>query len=195
MYNKMFMDTVHIPLLGFINLGPYFMAYAAFVIVATSNAVNITDGLDGLVTGLTIIALTAFWYLSSHTNMGDIDLFITVIIGSLLAFLYFNIFPARVWLGDTGALALGAILAVISLFINQSFVLIIVGGVFVIETLSSFLQIFSKATRHGAKIFKAAPLHHHFEAIGWDETKVTMRFWLAGAVLAYLGLFIAIISR
>lgn len=194
LYNKMFMDTIHIPFLGFFNLGPYFMAYAAIVIIATSNAVNITDGLDGLVTGLTIIALAAFWYLSSRSSLGDIDLFIAVMIGSLLAFLYFNIFPARVWLGDTGALALGAMLAVISLMINQSFILMLIGGVFVVETLSSFIQIISKSLR-GKKVFLAAPLHHHFEALGWDETKVTMRFWLAGAVFAYLGLFISLISR
>ena len=117
-----------------------------------------------------------------------------VIIGSLLAFLYFNIFPARVWLGDTGALALGAMLAVISLMLNQSIVLGIIGGVFVIDGASSFLQILSKYFRDGKKIFQAAPLHHHFEAKGWNETKVTMRFWLAGAVFAFLGLFIALVS-
>lgn len=195
LYNKMFIQTVSIPLIGELDLGPYYMAYAAFVIVAAANAVNITDGIDGLATGLIIIALTALWYLNIQFGLGDISLFIAVIIGSLLAFLYFNIFPARVWLGDTGALSLGAILAVISLIINQSIVLIFVGGVFVIEAATSLIQIVSKALRGGKKVFIAAPLHHHFEAKGWDETKVTMRFWLAGAVFAFLGLFVALVSN
>ena len=194
LYNRMGMSTIHVPFIGYFNLGPYYIGYAALVIVATTNAVNITDGLDGLVTGLTIIILSALWYLASLSGLTDINLFIAVMLGSLLAFLYFNIFPARVWLGDTGALSLGAMIAVIALMTNQSIPLIVLGGVFVIEGISSLTQILSK-TFFCKKIFLAAPIHHHFEAKGWDETKVTMRFWLAGAVFAYLGLFVALTSQ
>jgi phospho-N-acetylmuramoyl-pentapeptide-transferase len=130
--------------------------------------------------------------LSAHTNSHDVSLFIAVMIGSLLAFLYFNIYPARVWLGDTGALALGAMLAVIALMINASLVLPFVALVFVIEAASSILQIFTKGV-FKKRVFLAAPLHHHFEARGWDETKVTMRFWLLGAIFAFVGLFIALL--
>jgi len=196
LYNQMNLSSIFIPVFGTeIELGKWFIAFAAFVIVSTTNAVNVTDGLDGLAVGLTIIALSAFWILASATAFGDVTLFIAVMIGSLLAFLYFNIYPARVWLGDTGALSLGAMLAVIALMINSSLVLPFVGLVFVIEIVSSLSQWVSKATRGGKKIFIAAPIHHHFEARGWDETKVTMRFWLAGAISAFLGLFIALLGR
>ncbi|MDP2720751.1 MAG: phospho-N-acetylmuramoyl-pentapeptide-transferase [bacterium] len=192
LYTKMNLSSVHVPLLDLeIELGTWYIAWAAIVIFATTNAVNITDGLDGLVTGLSLFALAAFWFLASQTGLGDVILFIAVIIGSLLAFLYFNIYPARVWLGDTGALSIGAMLAVIALMINGSLVLPLVGLVFVLEAASSLLQMFSKGV-FGRRIFIAAPLHHHFEAKGWDETKVTMRFWLAGAVSVFIGLFVAL---
>ncbi|MCL5411684.1 MAG: phospho-N-acetylmuramoyl-pentapeptide-transferase [Patescibacteria group bacterium] len=194
-YDKMGQQSLYIPLLGTFSLGLLYIPFVAFVIVAMTNAVNITDGLDGLATGLMVIALSAFWVLAEFVGMQDVSLFIATMIGSLLAFLYFNIFPARVWLGDTGALSLGAMLAVIALMINQVFVLPLVGLVFVVEVGSSLLQWWSKATRGGKKIFLVAPIHHHFEALGWDETKVTMRFWLAGAVAAFLGLFVALLER
>lgn len=196
LYDKMDLSQVYVPLVGEnIDLGFWYVPFAALVIVGTSNAVNITDGLDGLVTGLMIIALVAFWYLVSAVGFVDVSLFIAVILGSLLAFMYFNIYPARVWLGDTGALALGAMLAVIALVSNSVLILPFVGFVFLLETLSVLLQWTSKATRGGKKIFLASPIHHHFEARGWDETKVTMRFWLAGSVMAFFGIFIALINR
>jgi phospho-N-acetylmuramoyl-pentapeptide-transferase len=192
-YANLGQQYLNIPLWGNFDLGILYIPFAAFVIVAMTNAVNITDGLDGLATGLVVIALSAYWVLTNLAGDGDISLFIAVTIGSLLAFLYFNIFPARVWLGDTGALSLGALLAVIALMTNQVVVLPIIGLVFVAEAASSLLQWWSKATRDGKKIFLAAPIHHHFEAKGWDETKVTMRFWLAGAIAAFLGLFVALL--
>ena len=192
LYSKLGYSSVHVPILNSdLELGLLYILFAAFVIVATSNAVNITDGLDGLAVGLTTIALVVFWVLASSVGMVDTTLFISVMIGSLLAFLYFNIFPARVWLGDTGALSLGAMLAVLALLLNASLILPFVGFVFIIETLSSLLQWASKVFRGGKKIFIVAPIHHHFEAKGWDETKVTMRFWLAGAIFAFIGLFVA----
>lgn len=195
LYTKLDYSSIYIPVFDTdLELGSLYVFFAAFVIVATTNAVNITDGLDGLATGLTVIALVVFWVLASTVGQVDTVLFIAVMIGSLLAFLYFNIFPARVWLGDTGALALGAMLAVIALLLNASLILPFVCFIFVIEAASSLLQWGSKIMRGGKKIFLAAPIHHHFEAKGWDETKVTMRFWLAGAVSAFIGLFIAFIG-
>jgi len=193
LYTKMHLQAVQVPFFDFdVQLGYLYIIWAATVIFATTNAVNITDGLDGLATGLTIISLVAFWFLSSFSHFNDVGLFIAVMVGSLLAFLYFNIYPARVWLGDTGALALGGMLAVIALMIDASLVLPFIGLVFVIEGASSLLQIFTKGA-FKKRIFIAAPLHHHFEARGWDETKVTMRFWLAGAIFAFVGLFIALL--
>lgn len=192
-YSMMQIDYISIPLLGKLVLGVWFIPFAALTIVAMTNAVNITDGLDGLATGLTIIALSAFWVLSAKPHLGDVGLFIAVMIGSLLAFLYFNIYPARVWLGDTGALSLGAMLSVIALVTDTVFVLPIIGGVFVSEVLSVLMQWGSKAIRK-KKVFLVAPWHHHFEAKGWDETKVTMRFWLAGAFFAFLGLFVGLLG-
>lgn len=195
LYSKLGLSSVSLPFLNEeLSLGLLYIPFAAGVIVATTNAVNITDGLDGLAVGLVVIALIPLWFLAGLAN-NDVVLFISVIIGSLLAFLYFNIFPARVWLGDTGALALGAMLGVIALIVNQSLVLPFIGLVFVVETASSLIQWVSKATRGGKRVFVAAPIHHHFEAKGWDETKVTMRFWLAGAVSAFIGLFVALFGR
>lgn len=191
LYSQMHLSSVYVPVIATnLELGWFYIPFAAFVIVATSNAVNITDGLDGLVSGLTLIALVAFWYLASFIGLSDVVLFIAVMVGALLAFFYFNIFPARVWIGDTGALALGAMLATIALMTNTTLVLTLIGLVFAVEASSTLIQWYSKATRNGKKVFLAAPLHHHFEAKGWDETKVTMRFWLIGAVSAFLGIFI-----
>lgn len=190
---KMGLSSVHVPVFNIsVELGNLYIIWAAIVIFATTNAVNVTDGLDGLAVGLALFALATFWFLASQTNLGDVSLFIAVIIGSLLAFLYFNIYPARVWLGDTGALSLGAMLAVVALMINASLVLPFVGVVFVLEAASSLLQMVTKGVL-GKRVFIAAPLHHHFEAKGWDETKVTMRFWLAGAIASFVGLFVALL--
>jgi len=193
LYSRLDLAAVHVPVFDKdLSLGAWFVPFAALVIVSATNAVNITDGLDGLATGLMIIILAAFWFLASQARFHDVGLFIAVMIGSLLAFLYFNIYPARVWLGDTGALSLGAMLAVISLMTNSSLILPFVGFVFIVEAASSIIQIFSKGLFR-KRVLLAAPLHHHFEARGWDETKVTMRFWLVGAIFAFVGLFVALI--
>ncbi|MCA9392122.1 phospho-N-acetylmuramoyl-pentapeptide-transferase [candidate division WWE3 bacterium] len=202
LYDKLGLHTLTVPLfsqvfdLAPLDLGVLYIPFAAFVVISSSNAFNITDGLDGLATGLLLIALSAFWVLAGNSVFaGDVTLFIAVIMGSLLAFLYFNIFPARLFMGDTGSLALGAMLAVLALVVDQVLVLPIIGGMFVIELLSSFLQIASKRLRDGKRLFDIAPLHFHFQARGWDETKVTMRFWLFGAMLAFLGIFISIFGK
>lgn len=200
LYAYMGLSTLPLPLIGPfwdiepLELGIWYIPMAAAVIVSSSNAFNITDGLDGLSTGLLLIALSAFWYLASFSRFaGDVSLFIAVLMGALIPYLYFNIYPARLWLGDTGSLAFGSLLAVIALMTEQTLILPIIGGVFVVEVSSSLIQIFSKRYR-GKKVFLLAPLHHHFEALGWDETKVTMRFWLVGICLAWLGLFLASFS-
>ncbi|MBM4401727.1 MAG: phospho-N-acetylmuramoyl-pentapeptide-transferase [Candidatus Cloacimonetes bacterium] len=197
LYTKMNLHSIYIPIFNFqFSIFNFYPIFAASVIVATSNAFNITDGLDGLSTGLLLIALSAFWYLAGFSiHHGDIRLFIAVLIGALLPFLYFNIYPARLYLGDTGALAFGAMLGVITLMIDQTLVLPVIGGVFVAEAASSIIQVASFTFRKGKRVFLIAPLHHHFEAKGWDETKVTMRFWLAGVALAFIGLFIATFGR
>lgn len=192
-FAKVGLHTLWLPLFGIFDLGFLYIPFAALVVIATTNAFNITDGLDGLASGLLMIALIPFWYLTSGSTLnGDISLFIAVIIGSLAAFLYFNIYPARVFMGDTGALALGAMLGTIALLSGHPVALFVIGGIFVIEALSSLLQWGSMLTRN-KKIFLIAPIHHHFEALGWPETKVTMRFWLVGIFLALLGIFISLL--
>lgn len=193
LFTQVGLSSVHIPILNQdVNLGSFYIVWAAFVILSTTNAVNITDGLDGLATGLSLFVLAAFWFLASQVGLSDVTLFIAVMTGSLLAFLYFNIYPARVWLGDTGALSLGAMLAVVALLLDASLILPFLGFVFVVEAASSLIQMFSKGV-FKKRVFLAAPLHHHFEAKGWDETKVTMRFWLLGAISVFIGLFVALL--
>jgi phospho-N-acetylmuramoyl-pentapeptide-transferase len=185
-------DSIRLPFDVTWMLGPWYIVFAMLVIVTMANAFNITDGLDGLATGLLIIALCAYLYLAVQFSTPDVVVFIAVLLGSLLSFLYFNIYPARIWMGDTGSMAFGAALAVIALMSQNVFVLPVIGGVFMIELASSALQIASvKIT--GQRLFKIAPLHHHFEALGWTETKVTMRFWLFGAVCAFIGLWLALL--
>ncbi len=174
-----------------IDIGIFFIPFAAFVIVAFTNAVNITDGLDGLSTGLLIICLLAFLILARTSLDSTLSAFIGAWIGALLAFLYFNIYPARVLLGDVGALAFGATLAVVGLLTGKTVPLAVIGGMFVVEVTSSFVQLASKYFFH-RKAFAVSPLHLYLQLRGWQEPKVVMRFWLAGALLAIIGLLIAI---
>ncbi len=193
LWRYMGLDSVSLPYfwgeLTF-TLGPFYILFAATLIVFFSNAFNISDGMDGLASGLLLLSLAGLWILCQQTPFhGDIGVFIATLFGALIPFLYFNIYPARIFMGDTGALAFGALLAVIALMINQGLVLFLLGGVFVVEALSSLIQLFSIAWRNGKKIFLIAPLHHHLEAKGWSETKVTMRLWLFGLVCLVSALF------
>ncbi len=196
LFHKMNLNSISIPITNYqLPITIFFIPFAALIIVGTTNAFNITDGLDGLAGGLLMIALSTFWVLAGFSPFaGDVSLFIAVLMGSLLAFLYFNIYPARFFMGDAGSMAFGSTLGVLALMTNSVAVLPIIGGVFVAEALSTLIQWGSKWLR-GKKVFLIAPLHHHFEAKGWDETKVTMRFWLAGAALAFIGLFLATFGR
>ncbi len=178
---------------GLASLGFLFIPFAAFVIVAFSNAFNIADGLDGLASGLLLICLAAFLAITSNQLDQPLGIFIAVLMGSVGAFLYFNIYKARIWLGDVGALSLGAVLAVIGLLTGKIIALAFIGGVFVIEIASSLIQIIAKKFFR-KKVFPASPFHLLLQKIGWDEPKIVMRAWLLGFFFAILGLYIAFIQ-
>lgn len=192
-YKYLGVSIVHIPLIDVTaNLGIGYIPFAAFVIVAFTNAFNITDGLDGLASGLLVICLLAFAAIAAGSLDTPLSLFIAMWIGSLIAFLYFNIWPARIFLGDAGALSFGATLGLIGLLTGATAALVVIGGVFVIEIGSSAIQILG--WRFLKKpIFPLAPIHHTFLATGWEEPKIVMRAWLAGIMLAIFGLWLATI--
>ncbi len=193
-FDKLGFSILHIPGVGDFDIGWLYVPLFILVIVATTNAVNITDGLDGLAGGLLAIAFVAFGALSYVNGLFALAAFCATVTGALLAFLWFNVYPARFFMGDTGSLALGATLGVVAALNDALLVLPIIGFVFVVETLSVIVQLtWRRAT--GKKLFRSTPLHHHFEAIGWPESKVTMRFWIVGAVCAVLGLVIGVIGR
>lgn len=190
LFFEMKISIIYIPFFGVFNLSYYYMIFSTFVIVAFANAVNITDGLDGLATGVLTIAMLAFWSVAKSIIDVPTSIFLAVWIGGALAFLYFNIFPARLFLGDTGALSFGATFAVIGLILGKSFALPIIGGVFVIEIATSAIQLLHKRFAH-KKFFPAAPFHLHLQYLGWEEPKIVMRLWIAGIVFAIVGLMIA----
>src|SRR3989338_5448996 len=191
------------------NLGPrldvpfFYIPFVALVVVSSSNAVNLTDGLDGLAIGCTImVALTyaILSYVSGHAvfsnylfipfipGSGELTVFCASILGASLGFLWFNCFPASVFMGDIGSLSLGGAIGTIAVFVKKEFLLIIVGGIFVLEALSVILQVGSFRLRKGKRIFKVAPLHHHFQVLGYPESKIIVRFWIVGIILAVLTL-------
>jgi phospho-N-acetylmuramoyl-pentapeptide-transferase len=193
------------PFIGVISIPPWlYILIAAFAIVATSNAVNITDGLDGLAGGTLIFAFTGYMVIAAvffdrgtvgvGADVADLPLLCALIIGALLAFLWFNVHPAQIFMGDSGALALGATLAVIALITGQVLLLPLIGLVFVLETGSVILQIGSMKLR-GRRLFRMSPLHHHFELSGWDEEKITLRFWIVGALSALVGVAFFLATR
>ena len=190
LYIELKIDIMHIPFLGVFNLGLWYIPFAAFIIVAFSNAVNITDGLDGLAGGVLLFALTAFWAIARSIIDMPTALFIAVWLGGLVAFLYFNIWPARIMLGDTGALSFGATFAVVGLVLGKAFALPIIGGVFVLEISTSLIQLLSKKFRK-KKVFPVAPLHLYLQHRGWEEPKIVMRIWILAILFAVMGLMIA----
>jgi len=193
LYFKLGYSFVFIRGIGLTNLGFLFIPFAAFVIVSFANAFNITDGLDGLAPGLFLICLLAFLAISSTAVDPALGIFIAFLAGSVDAFLYFNIYKARIWLGDVGSLSLGASLGVIGLLNGRIIALAVIGGVFVIEVGSSLIQILGKRFL-GRKIFPVAPLHLYLLKRGWDEPKIVMRSWLLGFLFAIIGLYIAFIK-
>jgi phospho-N-acetylmuramoyl-pentapeptide-transferase len=187
-YFKLDWTTLHIPFWKNLEIGAWYIPFFVFVIVATAFSVNETDGLDGLAGGTLLIAFASFAVISFALGRYDLAAFCGVIIGALVAFLWFNITPARFIMGDTGAMSLGITLGVIALLTNSAFILPLVGFIFVIESLSVIIQITSKKLRAGKKVFRSAPIHHHFQAIGWSEPKIVMRFWMIAGVVAAIGL-------
>lgn len=191
---KLEYSSIHLPGIGDFDIGLWYIPLFVLVIVSTANAVNFTDGLDGLAGGVLIIAYSVFVAVAYTKGHPFLAMFCGTIIGALLAFLWHNVPPARFFMGDTGSFALGATLGVIAMMIDAVAILPLVGFIFVIEGLSSLLQILSKKYRNGKKIFKVAPLHHHFEACGWTEAQVVMRFWIVGGIFAVIGLIIGLIG-
>ena len=180
-----------------------FYLFIVFIMVGSSNSVNLTDGLDGLAIGLMIIAsgaMTALTYVSSHAAFSqyldlvrlpksqELTIFCAAIVGASLGFLFYNCHPAQLFMGDVGSLALGGGLGIVAVLIKQEILLAFIGGIYVIEALSVILQVGSYRLRGGKRIFKMAPIHHHFEALGWSESKVIVRFWIAGLVMALFAL-------
>jgi phospho-N-acetylmuramoyl-pentapeptide-transferase len=173
-----------------IEIGAWYIPLFIFVIVGSANAVNITDGLDGLAAGLTIMAFGALATIAYIQGLFVLSAFCGVIIGGTAAFLWFNIPPAKFFMGDTGSLALGATMGVIAFLTDTVIILPFIAFIFVIETISVMMQMLSKKFRNGKKIFHIAPVHHHFEYLGWPEFRVTMRFWMIGGFMAAFGLII-----
>jgi phospho-N-acetylmuramoyl-pentapeptide-transferase len=194
-YFKLDWATIHIPAFGNLEIGWLYIPFFIFVVLATANSVNITDGMDGLSGGLSALAFGAFAIIALFTGNFGIAAFCLTLFGALLTYTWFNIYPARFHMGDTGAPALGATLAVVALLTNSALVLPIIGLMFVAETMSVIIQLTSKRLRNGKKVFLSAPMHYHFQATGWPESKVTQRFWIIGAVSAVLGIIIGILGR
>lgn len=187
-YNSIFISG-----LGALDIGFLYIPFAAFVIVSFANAFNIADGLDGLAPGLLLICLVSFLAISYTIVDQSLGIFIAILIGSVGAFLYFNIYKARIWLGDVGSMSLGACLGIIGLLTGKPLAIAVIGGVFVLEIGSSLIQILGKKYLK-KKLLPVAPLHLYFLKRGWDEPKIVMRGWLVGVFFAVLGLFLAFVN-
>ncbi len=194
-YFRLDWDVIHVPFVATFNVGLWYIPFAIFVVVATAFSVNEIDGLDGLAGGTLLAAFAAFGVIAFVQGRYDLASFCGVIIGSLLAFLWFNITPARFFMGDTGAMSLGVVLAIMALMTNTALLLPIIGLMFAIESLSVLIQLASKKLRKGKKVFLSAPIHHHFEALGWPESKVVMRFWVVSSVSTVIGLILFMMDR
>lgn len=188
------LNNLYISGIGNFVIGLWYIPVAAFLIIAFSNAYNISDGLDGLSTGLLVISLFALLVLAQASLNLTLASFIGIWLGGLFAFLYFNVYPARIYLGDAGALAFGATLAVVGLLTGKILALGVIGGVYVIIVASSALQIISKRFFR-KKIFTVAPIHMYLMYIGWEEPKIVLRLWLVGGIFAVFGLWLALLSK
>jgi len=192
-YSKLGWDVIHIPAIGDFGIGLWYIPLFIGVILFTAFSSNETDGLDGLNAGVLMMAFSAFTIIAFSQNKVDLAAFCMAISGALLAFLWFNVYPARFFMGDTGSISLGATLGVVAMLTNSVVVLFIIVFIYVLESGSALVQITSKKF-FKRKVFLAAPIHHHFEAMGWPEPKVTMRAWIFTAVMVVLGLIIGLIG-
>ena len=194
LYSFLGLNNIFIPIIGNVVLGWIYIPLSVFAIVSFSNAYNISDGLDGLSTGLLLICLVAFLVLAHAVFDQTLSIFVGIWIGAIIAYLYFNVYPARIYLGDAGSFVFGAALAVVGLLTGKIVGLGVIGGVYVIIVGSSLLQILSKKFLK-RKIIPVAPIHIYFKYIGWEEPKIVTRFWLVGAIFAILGLYLALLSH
>ena len=189
-----FSSVITIPLINFeLDLMWIYPIFVYFMFTATTNAVNLTDGLDGLATGLSIFAIVPFAIFAIINKNYEVATYCFVIIAALFGFLCFNKHPAKIFMGDTGSLALGGLLSSLAILTKQELLLIIIGGVFLTETLSVILQVIYFKLTHGKRLFKMSPIHHHFELCGWSEKKVVTIFWATGLILAVAGIMFGIL--
>ena len=193
-YFKLDWDLIHVPFVGDFNIGLWYIPIFLFIIIATAFSTNQTDGLDGLAGGILLVAFSSYAVISYSQGRLELATFCGALVGALLAFLWFNIHPARFFMGDTGSMSLGITLGVIAMLTNSLFFLPFIGFILVIESGSTIIQVVSKKVRH-KKVFLSAPVHHHFEAKGWPETKVTMRFWIIASVVAVIGLILFFVNN
>jgi phospho-N-acetylmuramoyl-pentapeptide-transferase len=193
-YFKLDWNIIRIPLLGDISIGFWYIFVFMFVIIATAFSSNETDGLDGLAGGVMLFAYLALGVVAFVQGKYDLAAFTGVVSGSLVAFLWFNIYPAKFFMGDTGSMALGITLGILVMLTNTALLLPFFGFILVVESLSVIIQILSKKIRH-KKVFLSAPIHHHFEALGWPETRITMRFWILSALFTVIGIVIFFIDK
>ncbi len=194
-YSKLDVHTISLPGMHHLDIGILIVMLFWLVVVATANAVNITDGLDGLAGGLLTSSFMAYAFIAAVQGKYALAAFCLTVVGALLSYTWFNIFPARFFMGDVGSFALGTALGVIAMQTDTVYVLPLIGAVYVMETGSVIINRLSRKLRHGKKVFLSSPIHHHFEALGWPETKVTMRFWILGQVSSVIGLLVFLLGR
>ncbi|HWB38633.1 MAG TPA: phospho-N-acetylmuramoyl-pentapeptide-transferase [Candidatus Saccharimonadales bacterium] len=194
-YSKLGVTSVYLPWVHHWHIGVLIVALFWLVVIATANSVNITDGLDGLAGGLLTSSFMAYAMIAVIEEKYALAGFCLTIVGALLSYTWFNIYPARFFMGDVGSFALGTALGIIAMQTNTIYVLPVIGAVYVAETGSVIINRTSRKLRNGKKVFLSSPIHHHFEAVGWPETKVTMRFWILGQVAAVVGLIIFLLGK
>lgn len=194
-YAKLAVDSIYLPWIGDWQIGVAVIALFWLVVISTAISVNFSDGLDGLAGGLLTSSFTAYAIICVVQGKYALAGFCLTVVGALLSYTWFNIYPARFFMGDVGAFSLGTALGIIALQTDTVYVLPIIGAVYVVETGSVIINRTSRKLRNGKKVFLSSPIHHHFEAIGWPETKVTMRFWILGQVASVLGLIVFLMGR
>ena len=194
-YFRLGWNSIDVPFMGNVTIGWWYLPIFIFIIFASAFSANETDGLDGLLGCVSLFTFFALTAVAFTLHLYDLAAFSGVTIGALLAFLWYNIYPAKFIMGDTGSMALGVTIGTIAMLTNTTLILPFFAIILVIESLSVIIQVASKKLRHGKKVFRSAPIHHHFEALGWPESQVTMRFWIVSAIFAVLGLALFFVSR
>ena len=194
-YFRLGWDVLNVPFFGNVNIGLWYIPIFIFIVFASAFSANETDGLDGLLGGVSLFTFLALIAVSFALHRYDLAAFCGVMIGALLAFLWNNIYPAKFMMGDTGSMSLGITIGIVAMLTNTALLLPFFAVILVIESLSVIVQVASKKLRHGKKVFRSSPIHHHFEALGWPESQVTMRFWIISAIFVALGLVIFFVSR